>query len=389
MDENTPIAEEGVRDKKEKKKRSPAVRAVLAAVLTLILVGAAVLIFLYRDRLTGEGLRESLGLSSHIGSESAAFTYENGSDLTFAPMGDGFAVASASGVQLLDSAGQTVAKEVCSVAVPAVWANKSMALFCDIGGSTCKAVFTDGRCVDIEAGNSIISASVSSGGCFAVISEESGSKGLVRVFNSECTLLYEWFSGTGYPLSAQVSPDNRLLSVLCLANTGTVLHFFRLNSEDELASFSVDGRLFFDLRFMADDRVCIVSEDGLLFVDSSGTQKGAYDFSGRYMGAYCFSSGGFAAVCLSEYRTGTGGTVITLDSDGEVLGSADSENDILFLSAAGKQVLAATGDSISLYSQTMAPVKSAETLVTARRMFLRERGDVLLLSSYSAEIFDF
>ena len=100
------------------------------------------------------------------------------------------------------------------------------------------------------------------------------------------------------------------------------------------------------------------------------------------------SGTGFAALYVSPYRTG-GGTLLTLDADGSVLGSVEPEGEISSLSAAGRQLLTVTAGGLSLYSQSLEAQQADETLITAKAALLRPKGDVLLLSSYFAQLYSF
>ena len=367
----------------EKPKKKHPLRRVLAAVLVLIAAACAVLAYVCRDRLPGSAAAASGGAAM------TGFAYENGSDQTFAAVGDGLAVASASGVQLLDERGDTVFREVCSMDTPAVAGSKQRAVLYDVGGSTCIVADLSGESSRPEAGGAIMSASVSDSGYFAVISEETGSKGLVRVFDSDCRLLYKWYSGTGYPLRAQLSPDNSRLAVLCVDGTGSRVHVFRLTSEDEQALIEYPGELLCDMYFMNASTLCAIGSSGVRFLGLSGEKLGEYSFNGRYLAAYDFGSTSFAAICLSDYRAGAGGELVTLGADGAELGSCEISGDLISLSAIGKQLLAATSDALTLYSQTLEEVSREDTLMTAKQALLRPKGDVLLLSLYSAERFSF
>ena len=363
-------------------------RRLAAAFGTLLLVCAAVLVFLYRDRLSAEGLR-SLFRSETTQTQSAEpFQYENGASQSFARAGDGLAVASASGAQLFNERGRLSASLNVPMASPAVAASRALAVFYDVGGSACFAAGFDGGTTQLDVGQSVISACVNDSGYITVISEESGTKGLVRVFDPDCVLVYEWYSGSGYPLRARVGPDDRTLAVLCADTGGSVLHFFTLDSEEEKASLRCDGELLFDMAFLSSDRICCVGEPGLRFADASGEEIARYDLGENILEAYDFGSTGFAAVYISERDT-LGGALVTLDQNGGVLGSVETDGAVTGLSAGSRRVLAATAGSLSLYSSQLALQEREETLVTAKQVLLRPRGDVLLLSSYAAEIFAF
>lgn len=370
----------------QKPKKLHILRSTLAMLTTIALVAAGLLAFIYRDYLTEEGLR-GLFRDDPAAPAGEPFTYENGSNQTFALAGDGLAVASGSGIQLLDSGGVEVFSQVTSMENPAVSASRSLALFYDLGGSTCVAALPGGEGKTVDAGKSIISGSVNDSGWFAVISEESGSRGLVRVFDSDCRELYRWYAGTGWPIKAEVSPDNRRLAVLCVTDEGSAIVFFRLDSVDEQARLTCPGKLLFDLRFMGNDRVCAIGEDMACFAGTDGEEISRYDFAGQYLTAYDFGSG-FAALLISPYRTGEG-TLVTLDADGKTLGSIEPEGEIIALSAAERRLLAVTAGGLSLYSQALELQESTETLITAKTVLLRPRGDVLLLSSYFAQLFSF
>lgn len=370
----------------EKPKKLHILRNTLAMLTTIALVAAGLLAFIYRDYLSEEGLR-SIFLEDSAAPAGEPFTYENGSNQTFALAGDGLAVASGSGIQLLDSGGIEVFSQVTSMENPAVSASRQLALFYDLGGSTCVAALPDGEGKTVDAGKSIISASVNASGYFTVIGEESGSRGLVHVYDSDCRELYRWYAGTGWPIKAEVSPDNRRLAVLCVTDEGSAIVFFRLDSVDEQARLTFPGELLFDLRFMGNDRVCAIGGDMACFAGTDGKEISRYDFAGQYLTAYDFGSG-FAALLISPYRTGEG-ALVTLDADGKQLGSTEPEGEIIALSAAERKLLAVTAGGMSLYSQTLELQDSAETLITAKTALLRPRGDVLLLSSYFAQLFSF
>jgi hypothetical protein len=373
---------------KQPTRGSRVLRRVLAGILTLLLVVLALLVFVFRDELTGAGLRRIFGVGEPAAAREA-FTYETGAMQVFAPAGDGLAVASGSSVQLLNAAGETVFKQVISYDAPAVFASEKGALFCDLGGTGCILADFEGNERNPSSGAEIQTAGMNEDGWFYIVTAESGYKGLVSVYNSACEKQYEWWSGSGYVLRAAISPDDRSLAVLCVEQEGAKLHFFALNSETERGSATVADTLLIDLCWLGPDSVCAVGETGVWFYAGDGTEKGVYALDGRYLLDYEFGRAGFAAIFVSAYRSGAGGTLLTLDARGQTLGSAELDRDVISLSAVGKQVLAMTGDCLALYSQDLTRQSANETLMTAKRAILRPAGDILLLHAYSAERFSF
>ena len=378
--------------KQQTKKRSKTASRVLTVILTLLLVVLAVLVFVFRDELTRESLRRTFGKESAVSPAKEAFTYETGAAQVFASAGDGLAVACSSSVQLLDAKGHTVYKQVVSYDTPAVFACADQAMFCDLGGTECIIAGMDGESVILGADGSearnILTASMNGSGWFVLVTEEPGYKGLVSVYNADCEKQYEWWSGTGYVLRTAVSPDNRFLSVLCADKEGTKLHVFALNSETERAGQTFADTLFYDLYYMNNDTICLVGETGLCCLDADGTVKNTYDVGDSYLLDYEFGQN-FVTLFVSDYRSGGGGTLVTLDGKAGVLGTETLERDVVSLSAQGKQLLVMTADGLALYDQALVRRYANETLMTEKRALLRPSGDVLLLSAYSAERFSF
>lgn len=397
-DEKRPVSEEEAPEQENtelpeaeagEQPRGRTLKRVLAGVLTLLLMVLAVLVFAFRDELTGAGLRKLFRSEAAEAAAREAFTYETGAEQVFAPAGDGLAVASSSAVQLLNAAGETVFKQVVSYEKPAVFGSEKGALFCELGGAGSILADFDGESRTPERGGEILTAGMNENGWFYIVTAESGYKGLVSVYNAECEKQFEWWSGGGYVLRAAISPDNRSLAVVCAEREGAVLHFFALSSETERGSAAVADTLLIDLCWLSGDSVCALGETGVWFFSGDGAEKGSCPLEGRYLLDYEFGRTGFVAVYISAYRSGGTGTLMTLDSRGQVLGTAELDRDVVSMSAVGRQLLVMTGSSLALYNQELVRQSANETLMTAKRAILRPGGDILLLHAYSAEKFSF
>ena len=373
---------------KKKRNYSKKLKRILAAILTVLLVVLAVLVFVFRNALTAENLRQTFGKASSVAPARDAFTYETGAEQLFASAGNGLAVASGSSVQLLDAKGQTVFKQVVSFESPTVFASGDRALFCDLSGTGCIVADTDGESRVLTGERKILTAHMNSASWFTLVTAEPGYKGLVSVYNSDCEKQYEWWSGTGYVLQATVSPDNRYLAVLTVEKEGSVVRFFALNSETEQARIDFPDQLLYDLRYMDNSNLCAVGEPGLFFLTREGKRTGEYPLDGQYLLDYTVGTD-LVAAFYSSYRSGAGGSLVTLDRNGTVLGTAALERDVLSMSVNGKQLLVMTGGGLTLYDDALVRQYSNETLMTARQAILRPEGDILLCSAYAAERFRF
>jgi hypothetical protein len=373
---------------KRTKKRKAGVKRVVAAVTTLILVAAAVLIFIYRDKLTKEYLN-SMFSEAQTPEESEAFTYETGTDQVFARAGAGIAVASSSGMQLLDGNGKTVCRQVVSMSTPAVQASKRHAAFYDVGGTVLRVAGFDGSYTDLDTQDAIISVTMNASGWMAVATEKTGYKGYVEIYNASLEPVYEWYSGSGYILSAVVAPDNKGMAVLCAGAEGGRVVQFTFSSEEPAGEFLTPDELLIDLHYLRADQLCALSESRIVFFDDKSEQSGEYLFNDAYLTDYEFGGDGFITVLLSRYRSGNAMVLASLNASGEVLGVLELQRDLLSLSAEGKQLLVLYSDGLTLYSSSLEEQSVRGDVLGVKRAVLLDRNSALLLSAYSAEPYQF
>lgn len=294
-------------------------KQILVASLTILLILAALFVFLYRDEIFGSGsdkYDEASGIK-----DSEPFTYENGSNQSFALQGDRLAIASSTGLQILDKDGNTVSRQVFSMGQPCVSTGGNSSIFYDVGGTTLRGYFGN-EYKELDTAGEIVSVSVNSSGYLAVVSNETGYKGSVTVFSSSGEEIYKWYSGTGYTLDAAVMPSSDRLAVLCVEGSGTVIHFFKLDEEEEYALASIPAELAYDMGVNESDGIFVLSSTAIHFINKNGEVENSFTFGDYYLVDYNFSEG-FCAAVLSKYISGSQVTIKTFSPSGKELGSAD------------------------------------------------------------------
>jgi len=362
-------------------------RRTLAFIATALVVVLAVLVFLYRDKLSPSAISGVSGEASDAFSQSEPFTYETGSQQMFALMGDNLAIASSTGLQLLDSGGNTVSREVYSMTNPAVCGNSTSCAFFDVGGNSLR-IYKDGEIKNFDRDSAIISVTASSGGYFAVSGEEAGYKGSVTVYDSALSSVYKWYSGSGYVLDAAVSPDCTKLAVLCVETTGSVVHIFRLDSEEEYASAAMPNELAFKLCYQKNGNICVLSEDAIHFLGSDGHELSVYGFEDNYLANYELREE-YCAVVLSKYVSGSDVSLISFAYNGDVLGTAPLSGEPLSMFSQGQKLLVLGATDISLYSRNLDIKKQSHDVLGFTSAVLMPKGSFLLLSSHYGEKCEF
>lgn len=333
------------RKRREKPNRRRGLWLVAGLFLLIVCIGG---LLVYRSGILNQSHSEQ-----HIISKTEPYTFDTGIRQVFAPMKGGLAVGSTTGLQILDADGVTIARSVVSITTPALAASDTRAVVYDVGGTALRVGDRKGNLTVLDSDEKIISVTMNEAGYLAVVTEETGYKGRVTVYNGDLEPVYAWHSGSNYVLSARVSPDCTAMAALTLGETGSAVHIFSLSSETEYAVYDAQDLLLFDCTFMDNGRICAIHDGGLLFFTIEGSDGGSYSFSGKYLSGYSFEGDGFATVMLSQYQSGKPGTVVTVGYGGAVTGQLSPQDTPQSLSVQGKKLLIRYGEYLALYSQSL------------------------------------
>ncbi len=302
-----------------------------------------------------------------------AFQMGGGSSPAYAAAGNGLAAATTEEIRLFSSRGKCVASAPVSLAEPACAASPLLGAYYDVGRPGLLALYPDGAFRQTDTPGPVYFADVNETGLITVLLEKSGYKGSVMVYDTDLSPLFRWDAGSGYPVAARTSPDDRLC-VSTAAARGSDLHFFRIDREEEQALFSVPGEIVLDLDFLADGTLAAVTEKQLLLIREDGTLSASHPFEGLHLDAW-FLEGSFAAVSTVTGLEGGSAVLTTLDSQGHILGSRTTDRDVLSLSGAGDRLLVLyAGEESTLYSSDLEEDISYQPGEGMTRVFLSADG---------------
>ncbi len=382
--EKAPRTEAGVPSAEKLSKRD--LRGALIALgAALLLFAACIIIWLNESRFNTDELTISVSTAAVAEEE---YIFDAGSGQIFASVGDGLAVATSTGFELLDGEGNTVVSMVTPMDSPAIAACDSFAVFYDLGGTTITVADLNGSIQTLTPADTILSLTVSEGGYITITTEYTGYRALVEVYDASLELVYQWYSSSAWVMSGLVSPDGRNLAVLSYTSNGSEVRLFSLSQSEQQASFSVSDTILLDVHWFSSNRLCAVSAEQVLYFNGSGQWENTYDFNGQYLTGYAFGDG-FLALALSPYRAGTSSVLVSLDSSGREQGQAELQSGIIWLDASDSEILILASDSAILYSSSLTEKGRLTGLAGFKYAMLRSKGEALLAASNYAEVYLF
>lgn len=310
----------------------------------------------------------------------------------YALWSEGLALTSVGGVEIYEEEGRRTVQKAAPLSAPAIAAGQNVTLCYDIGGDTVLAYKNGTEVVmETEIDGILLDADISSGDAICTAASESGHKTVLRVYDKNQQEVYRWFSASRFMPFCAVSQSARHMAAIGLGQKDgsfcSTLYFFRTDTEEPLHSVDLGGRLVYDLKFLGENRICVMCEDGLFIYDVDGTEHGSYSLASWYLEDFDLSGDGFAAFSLNMYKAGDRCSVVTVDHQGKELGSLFVGAEILDISACGKYLAVLTTEKLMILHKDLSEYVVCENQWMATSALMRNDGTVYLISGGTAELY--
>jgi hypothetical protein len=375
------------------KKKKSLGRRVLGGGVTLVLLIAVVLCAVYIslnwDELKSYAPAFLVRLTGGAEDETGGkFGYEAYSDNVYSGLNDGLAVASGVGAEVFDRDGNLINRFSFDCPSPIMSPGKKNMAVWSVGGEEICLIDGKGKECYIKT-TGLVSVSVNNSGWVSAVSGEQGYKGCVTIYDNKGQSVYKVYLGSGYPIDADVSPYSDSVAVLSLTENGSRLSVYSLDSEEEEYSWTSPGEVYFDAEYITDNRICLVSEDSVDFLDGGCAQVGSFKYTGEYLKDYT-ADGGYMALALGKYKTGNQGRIITLDTAGNQAASLDISREIvnLYAETDGRYLSAVYSDCAVIYTKDLTETGRVEDKAGIKAAVVRGDGSAIIISGYGANVYE-
>ena len=383
-------------------KKNPLLRA-LAFLLTLVLVLGAVFLVANWQKLNFDFVRRYFtyrNLARNENGQVESFSYIGGSSSSFAQLGSDLLVCSQSGVRLYSESGGAYIDQTSTLKNPLTASGGGTALVYDAGG-TQLYVYRDRELIFSltgEEGPTILSASLNSQGLLTLVTQSSGVRGAVTVYNASFQPQVGVNLSSRFVTDALLSPDGRTLAVATSGQTGgtynSQIAFYRVEQllasaggepePDYLCDLGNNTILKLD---WSGQVLRVLGENALVFVDGQGTQTGSYSYGRQLLKGYSLSGDDYCSLLLGRNRAGSDATLVTVDLTGEELASLEMEKQVLSLSSASRYLSVLTADGLTIYTDDLEPYHVLSEPQGTRKVLQRADGSVTLISGETVRLY--
>ena len=231
-------------------------------------------------------------------------------------------------------------------------------------------------------------------GWLVVVSQESGYKGIVTVYDNTFSPQIQLHLSSRFVMDAVLSPDSKSLALLTLGLNDNAFEsrvdFYQLNRTEEETepdwTCPVGGDVILAMRW-DNSGIWALGETSLSILSTDGTVTGSCNYGDLYLKGFSLDGDGTAVLLLGKFRAGTSAELWVVNADGETQALLSIEEQVLSLSAAGRYVALLTADRLDIYNQDLEAYSTLEGTQGAQTVLQQSDGSAMLIDSTTARLY--
>lgn len=382
-------------------KRPNRLLRLLAFLLTVALVLGAVVLIVNYDKLNFDYIKRWFSyrsLSRTDSGQAESFPFDGGDGTsTYASLNGDLLVCSTTGVRLYSASGQVYVDRTVVMEHPVAVAAGDTALAYDAGGQTLLVCREREEVFNLALGEDeqILSADVNESGWMVVVTQLSGYKGVVTVYDSQFQARMQVSLSSRFVMDAALSPDGQTVVLLTMGLTdGTFAsqaEFYPVSGSanqdgSPQTTAQVGSEVILEVTWDAYG-IWALGESSIYHLSAAGELSGSYSYAGRYLKGYSLDGEGTAVLLLGKYRAGSTAQLVVVDDQGGEQAVMAMEEQVLSISASGRYVGVLTADRLDIFDQELNLYHTLDGTQSARKALQRSDGSVLLIGSNTARVY--
>lgn len=241
---------------------------VLSLVVAIVLVSVYLIILVFHPI----GVTEYFSsLYKTIGSGDVYTTQLKGEDIIGGiRSSDYYYLMTDKRVECINNSGKAISSINHGFAKPVMKAAETRYLVYGQGEQTVKIFNFENEISNLHYDKKILCADIADNGNFAVATYADGYDSVVRVYNKNEKILYEWYSSDGIVSSVSLTLNDQIIVATLTADNGafnTKLRLFNFGSADPETSFVFENDLIYGIYHLSKNNICVISENHMRFIN--------------------------------------------------------------------------------------------------------------------------
>jgi len=261
------------------------------------------------------------------------------------------AVVNSKGVEFYDNKGNYDSDIAYKIYSPFIYTKEKFAAIADIGTQNAMVLKGASPAYRITEQEPISAVSVNKNGYTAVITNESGYKSSVVIYDNLGSKIYTWYSGEVYVTDVKISDSNKRFAIVGIDaedNLKSVVKLFKISESEPYSQVIFESELAYQLEYRGGS-VMLLTDKELKIISSGGKVKNRYSFDGQTLLCYDIKNAKMPVVTLDD-KENAGSKVVVLNSALRERGSCNIEGQAKMMDENKKEVVVSNGDTLYLIS---------------------------------------
>lgn len=371
--------------------------AVVGGLRSLALLGLlATLVFCifeYRDDLNPGNLGRIvsyLGAAGRSG-EFKSYSFESGLDSVYTPFEAGLAVLGGNTYRYVTALSDGDFTAQMKASRPAVSAGQKQVLLYDRGGKNLSVVNGYAVLWSETLESPIISAEMNEKGAFCVVTDESGYRSAVAMYDARQKQLYKWHTSEYFVMLASPAPDGKHFAALCLRESGGSVAFtlrgYSVSKEEPVFSAALPAQAVYSLKHNAAGDLVLICDDGVYIYDDKGKLTARSPFERGTLRHFSHHQEQMPYLALQSDGAGEQVTLRAVADNGETAFEKAYSGSLRALDSFGDEVaLLFQSRLVTLERTGSEPRENTVQVTGARDVVTRRDGKHILIYADRAEL---
>ena len=248
-------------------------------------------------------LNIKLVLGAHLSKNSLTISAMGTTNVDYGIYDDNLLSATGEGVTLYKKNGKEKWKLKSNLLTPYLNINDKFIMASDLDGAEAFVLKKDNVYYSVNAENPICYSYVNKNAYSVIVTDETGYKSLVNVYDNNGSNIYKWYSGEWEIISAVLSDNNKNLAVAGLDTGGnsinSIITIFDVNKEDYQGQVVLQDTFLYTLKYTPFG-VMALTDKSVILLDKKGRIKREYSLSGKAVDAFDFDDKNNLTLALSD-----------------------------------------------------------------------------------------
>lgn len=274
----------------------------------------------------------------------------------------------------LDSSGEEVYNAQHNFTNPLLKCNDAYSIAYNVGGSNFRIISDQTEIYRGTQGSFINDCDITSKGVYAVISDQTGYLSMLSVYDTDNNMIFSYSFNDYYAVSVSLNESGTMAAVGSVNSVDgemvSRIYVLDFSKTEPVSVLTYNDQLVYSVKFVSEGKFAVITDSLVSVIDTSKQKEIPYSFGNKVLTAYDISYGNGIFISLSRSDDGRECSVISLDTDGNEVGSFATELKIFSLSAYADKIAFLSSDKLYIYNSYGDSFGQWEVGTDARKVIL-------------------